>query len=344
MAAPVPVPDLLKVLRADAQYAAHLPQLNELAAQYEAKQVDKSAAIKRLIALIGKPQLLALIKSPSAAAAPAGSSAAAAAVPAVPAVGVKRSLGGGAEEQQQPAKRQREADGGGGDEGNEGPEQAFDPRTCDAVVQAGVNEDAEAAAYRSLSAADGGEPEGTFFLSGAQGKRLQAKLTEIAHKFGLEGGADERALKLVAVALEERMSMVIEPLRSAVLHRTNAAKLSFGKNAVVPSTNPMQSWKKQQEALAQQKAAAAKGGSSGAGTSAAEADDGKPQRRSSGVVTASTQDVLYILDSDPKASKSRVVQWWRAVPQQLDYPGQSAGLFPRAKAPAPAPAPAEDDE
>jgi hypothetical protein len=66
----------------------------------------------------------------------------------------------------------------------------------------------------------------------------RAKLADVASKFGLSGGADERASELVAVALKERLSVIIEQLRPAAKLRNNAHKYAFGADGVVPSTDP----------------------------------------------------------------------------------------------------------
>ena len=134
------------------------------------------------------------------------------------------------------------------------------------------------------------------------------------------------------MALNERMSDLLEPLRSAAAIRTNAAKLAFGPDGFVKSTDPKMSWKQQQAAAEKRrtdKEEAARGARSAqpAGSSGAAADGGTGASRPE--VDVSASDVLYVLDGEPHASRSRVVQWWQCNNAPLvRYARQSARLFP----------------
>ena len=119
---------------------------------------------------------------------------------------------------------------------------------------------------------------------------------------------------------------VVQSLRGAALQRTNAAKLAFGADGVVKSTDPKQSWKAQQVAAAQRKAALAAGGGGGGGGGAAAAVAAPVAR---GSVEVSASDVLFVLDGERGSSKSRVVQWWQCNQAPLsDEAKQAARLFP----------------
>jgi hypothetical protein len=273
----------------------------------------------------------------------------------------------------------------GGDNGDDGSKKEANPlSTFDPMRAAGVDVSVEESGAEIL-ARDGGEDEAARFGSGAMGEQLRKKLSEMSRRFGLSGGADEAACRMVAVALQERMTCIIEELRPAVHHRSNADKDAFGEGAFTKGTDPKVSWKVR---AAQTKAtmghaapepAAAPGGCAGAGVTAdgsgatsaagASADarrleslarqDAPPAgalslgaaaaaAASAAVaeataaaataaareVVAGSADVLYVLDGDHQASRSRVVQWWRCTNAPLvRYARHTARLFPPPPAP-----------
>lgn len=114
---------------------------------------------------------------------------------------------------------------------------SFDP-----VRAAGVDVAVEESGTEIL-ARDGGDDEAARFGSGAMGEQLRTKLSEMSRRFGLAGGADEAACRVVAVALQERMTSILEELRPAVQHRSNADKHAFGEGAFTKGTDPKVAWK-----------------------------------------------------------------------------------------------------
>ena len=162
------------------------------------------------------------------------------------------------------------------------------------------------------------------------GDVLKAKLDEICARYELSGGLGARTAQLVAVALQERVSTVLEALAAAGKGRANAARLAFGSGGVVRSTDPKQSWKQQQAAAAQRAAerAAAAGAANGHAAAGDAAAGGGGASAGGGAVAVSASDVLYVLDNEPQSSRSRVVQWWRcnAAPVAA-HARQSTALF-----------------
>ena len=371
----------------------------------QSKEVDPGAVIKSLCSIVGEPTVKARVRAAKnaakAAAAPppaaTDSHATAASSAKRPAAamdaGDSRSMsskqpraagdpGALSTSYAAAADASEGAGGAGGDNGDDGSKKealnAFDPLSA-----AGVDVSVEESGAEIL-ARDGGEDEAARFGSGAMGVQLRKKLSEMSRRFGLAGGADEAACRVVAVALQERMTCIIEELRPAVNHRSNADKHAFGEGAFTKGTDPKVSWKsraaeaKAGSGHALTELAAGHGGSAGAGVSndgsaaagasadarrleslarqdapragalslgAAAADAAAASAAAAAATDAATAtaaqefvagsaDVLFVLDGDHQASRSRVVQWWRCTNAPLvRYARHTARLFPPPPAP-----------
>lgn len=221
----------------------------------------------------------------------------------------------------------------------------------DPLAMAGVDVQAEAA-EEEITAREGGHDEARRFGSGEQGELLRKKLEKIAKKFGLQT-ADDASCRLVAVAMQEHITAIIEALRPASRARTNAAKEALGESGRVVTGDPTKAWAKQQQ---QQQAARAqveeqKRVLTGPGRvqladSAQPGDDARQMESVVGVgrggggrggtseAVANVADVLYVLEGEPTSRHSRVVQWWRCNNAPLArYVRPSARLYPPPQKP-----------
>ena len=215
----------------------------------------------------------------------------------------------------------------------------------DPLAIAGVDMEAEAQSTEIVSREDGAADEAARFGSGEQGERLRTKLGEIAVKFGLEG-ADENAARMIAIALDERLSWLLEGLHGAAFVRTNGARRALGEEVMVTS-NPLKAWKPKLASTSTTTAPTAPAPAPGADNAAMAAVEAESGPRRSAAAPAgrkatashhdddddtrqpvSVADVLYLLDGERQSRGSRVVQWWRCNNHPLGrYQRQAARLF-----------------
>ena len=249
-----PIGEIVAALREDTELSALDPtvwtRLSELHAGYEAGRVEKKALNEGLISIFPKKNVIAAVKKVTgggkkkAAAAPQASATPAEVVavrpaPAAAVAGTKRAAPSAAPEaaaepaKGPPGKRAKgaiaegyaaAAEAGGGDE----PAGADDskPETVegqfDPLAVAGVDE-AElqrGGGLGEVHTTEGGDDEALLLGPGGVGEALQARLAEVGLRFGLEG-ADERAARAVAIALQTHVVDILDQLRPLSAQRRN---------------------------------------------------------------------------------------------------------------------------
>tara|TARA_B100000524_G_scaffold338890_1_gene230737 strand:- start:219 stop:1013 length:795 start_codon:yes stop_codon:yes gene_type:complete len=228
----------------------------------------------------------------------------------------------------------------------------------DVLYLAGVDLGAEEAALDHHAAAEAGAAAGAPRQPGEvlDGDRLTQRLELLVKQCGV-ANIEPDAIKLMGMAVVERLRSVISALPRLAGHRLNSKRdlmANLDGGGVKITSDPRKTYRQQRaeaakratdeaaaaEAAAAEAAAAAAANSTGAPASSGgvpqhaqptesqyHRDDarqlqstlahGAPTGAVKPAATVSVRDVLFLLESEPQSNRSRITQWWRCEGKPL---------------------------